>query len=88
MTLAIYFRTSDARLQCSLLLDNPAIFKPGGALTQPRANAILSDCRSEQFCCFEGRRDGRVDDGNGLENRSGLLLTGGSNPSPSALTNE
>lgn len=30
------------------------------------------------------RRDGRVDDGNGLENRSGCKLTGGSNPSPSA----
>ena len=33
----------------------------------------------------EGWRDGRVDDGNGLENRSGRELTGGSNPSPSAL---
>ena len=31
-------------------------------------------------------RDGRVVDGSGLENRSGCKLTGGSNPSPSALT--
>ena len=30
------------------------------------------------------RRDGRVDDCSGLENRSGCKLTGGSNPSPSA----
>ncbi len=29
-------------------------------------------------------RDGRVDDCDGLENRSGRKLTGGSNPSPSA----
>ena len=27
-----------------------------------------------------------MDDGDGLENRSGCKLTGGSNPSPSALT--
>ncbi len=30
------------------------------------------------------RRDGRVDYGDGLENRCGGNLTGGSNPSPSA----
>jgi hypothetical protein len=31
------------------------------------------------------RRDGRVDEGGGLENHCGLMPTGGSNPSPSAL---
>jgi hypothetical protein len=31
-------------------------------------------------------RDGRVDDGDGLENRCGRKVTGGSNPSPSAVT--
>ena len=30
------------------------------------------------------RRDGRVDYGDGLENRCGGNVTGGSNPSPSA----
>jgi hypothetical protein len=34
--------------------------------------------------CFGHRRDGRVDEGGGLENRCGFRPTGGSNPSPSA----
>jgi hypothetical protein len=51
-------------------------------LTVPCARAILLRLLTR---CFEGWRDGRVDDGDGLENRSGFRLTGGSNPSPSAV---
>ncbi len=54
-------------------------------LTNDRLSDILAEMRRRGSPAASSRRDGRADDGDGLENRCGLTVTGGSNPSPSAL---
>ena len=66
-------------------IDGEGVSKAGfGALTGAFRHAIL--CPAVDSADVPSWRDGRVDDCDGLENRSGLTLTGGSNPSPSART--
>ena len=53
--------------------------------------AVSTRARRAEACgvmyACEGRRDGRVVDGGGLENHCTRKGTGGSNPSPSTILN-
>lgn len=45
----------------------------------------LSKEKKSYFCALKKRRVGRVVEGSGFENRRGVTISGGSNPSLSAL---